>query len=318
VASLVPFGEFQEGALVQLAGTPPAPEGQKESGVSATYTVVGADYFETLRLPVVRGRSFTPAEEASAGGAPVVIVDEPLARRLFADENPLGRRVQFSRGDNAKKEYEVVGVAVGIRHDLFEKSPTPHIYVPYGSNYRGNVILHARMSGMEPVAMLETVRREIRAADPSVPLSNLKTLEQHRDGSIMLWAVNTGARLFSVFGMVALLLAVIGIYGVKSYVVSRRTREIGIRMALGATRQDVLRLVMRDGLTLTLAGLALGLVLSYGVALALSGLLYEVIAMDPLVFAIAPLLLGIASMLASFLPARRATRVVPLSALRAE
>ena len=166
--------------------------------------------------------------------------------------------------------------------------------------------------------MLEALRRQIRAADQGVPIMNVKTLVQHRDSSIMLWAVNTGARLFSVFGLVALLLAVIGIYGVKSYVVSRRTREIGIRMALGATRQDVLRLVMREGLMLTLAGLAVGTVLSYGVAQAVSGMLYQVSALDPIVFTFSPLVLGIASMVASWVPARRATRVLPVNALRTD
>jgi predicted permease len=321
VASIVPFGEFQTSKLVQLAGTPPAAEGQREAGAQATFTVVAADYFDTLRLPVMRGRGFTLAEETSQNAAPVAVIDEPLARRLFGDENPLGRRVQLADDDNKGQriEYEVVGVAKGIRHDMFEQAPSPHVYLPFGARYQGNVNLHARVAdGMDASTMLETLRREIRAADAGVPVMNVRTLAQHRDNSIMLWAVNTGARMFSVFGFVALLLAVIGIYGVKSYVVSRRTREIGIRMALGATRQDVLRLVMREGLMLTLAGLTVGLLLSYAVAQAVSGMLYQVSALDPLVFAVAPMVLGIASMIASFVPARRAARVVPLTALRTD
>jgi ABC-type antimicrobial peptide transport system permease subunit len=130
--------------------------------------------------------------------------------------------------------------------------------------------------------------------------------------------VNTGARLFTVFGGVALLLAVIGVYGVKSYVVSRRTREIGIRMALGATAGDVLWLVLREGMTLTSVGISLGLLLAWGVAKGVSGMLYQVSALDPIVFAAAPVLLGAAAMVATYLPARRATQVVPLSALRAD
>jgi len=320
LASIVPFGEFQTGKMVQHAGTPPAAEGQRAAGVQATFTVVAADYFETLKLPVLRGRGFSPAEETSADAPPVVVIDEPLARRLFGEEDPLGRRVQLAREEKEQQiEYEVIGVAAGVRHDLFEKAPSPHLYVPFGSHYQGNVTLHARVAtGMDEATMLEALRRQIRAADQGVPIMNVKTLVQHRDSSIMLWAVNTGARLFSVFGLVALLLAVIGIYGVKSYVVSRRTREIGIRMALGATRQDVLRLVMREGLMLTLAGLAVGTVLSYGVAQAVSGMLYQVNALDPLVFTFSPLVLGIASMVASWVPARRATRVLPLNALRTD
>jgi ABC-type antimicrobial peptide transport system permease subunit len=180
--------------------------------------------------------------------------------------------------------------------------------------------LHVRLAGgtgAESV-MLGTLRQELRAADPAVPLLSLKTLRQHRDGSIMLWAVNTGARMFSVFGGVALLLAVIGLYGVKSYLVSRRTREIGIRMALGATVSDVVWLVLREGLVLTLAGVGIGLVLSWGLGKALSGMLYEVSALDPVVFSVAPALLIVSASIASFLPARRAARVVPLTALRTD
>ena len=167
-------------------------------------------------------------------------------------------------------------------------------------------------------AIFGALRQAIRAADPRLPVLQMLTLRQQRDRNLMLWAVNSGARLFSVFAAVALLLAIIGVYGVKSYVVSRRTREIGIRMALGATRSSVLWLVLREGLTLTLAGIGVGLLLAWGVARALSGLLYEVSALDPLVFAVAPVVLAASAMVASYVPALRATRVLPLTALRME
>jgi predicted permease len=320
-ASIVPFGEFHEGRLVQRAGTPPAPEGQREAGVSADYTIIGADYFETLHLPVIRGRAFTAAEEDAAGGTRVAVVDEPLARRLFGDEDPIGQIVQFSkRHDKETQPLQVIGLVAGVREDIFEKVPNPHIYVPMGQNYRGTMNLHVRLAGGTAAesAMLGTIRQELRAADPGVPLLSIKTLRQHRDGSIMLWAVNTGARLFSVFGGVALLLAVIGLYGVKSYLVSRRTREIGIRMALGATTNDVLWLVLREGLVLTLSGVGIGLLLSWALGRLLSGMLYEVSALDPIVFSVAPLLLIASALLASLVPARRAARVVPLTALRTD
>ena len=320
LASLLPFGEFQESELVQKAGTPPAPEGQRETGVDATFTIVGADYFETLRLPLLRGRGFTPAEEESSGGPSVAIVDEPLARQLLGGEDPIGREIQFSNRDAAeRKTFTVVGVVAGVRHNLFDAAPGPHVYVPFGKNYRGSVNLQVRSArtGAED-ALLPALRREIAAADAGVPISSLKTLAQHRDGSIMLWSVNAGARLFAIFGAVALVLAVVGIYGVRSYLVSQRTREIGIRMALGATSSNVLWLVVRESLTLTVAGIALGLLLAWGVAVALSGMLYQVSAMDPLVFATAPIVLALSALAASYLPARRATRVTPVSALRAE
>jgi ABC-type antimicrobial peptide transport system permease subunit len=167
-------------------------------------------------------------------------------------------------------------------------------------------------------ALMPQLRREIRTAEPDLPIVHLKTLAQHRDGSIQLWVVNTGARLFGIFGGVALLLAVIGVYGVKSYLVSRRTREIGIRMALGAVPRDVMWMVLREGLAVALAGVALGVLLAWGVGRVLSGMLYEVSALDPLVFAIAPIVLLTSALAASWFPARRATQVAPLTALRSE
>ena len=319
LASLVPFGEFQEGGLVQKAGTPPAPEGQRETGVDAVQTIVGTDYFEAIRIPVLRGRGFTPAEEEQDSGLAVAIIDEPLARQLFGDEDPLGQPIQLRR--TAVRARQVVGIVAGIRHDLFDKAPVPHIYLPFGQQYRGSMQLHVRgadATRAAEAALMGSIREQVRQADPHVPLLNLRTLTEHRDSSIAIWAVNTGARLFSVFGGLALLLAVIGIYGVRSYLVSRRTREIGIRMALGASPSDVLWLVLRESLTLTAVGLIVGLLLAYGVARALSGMLYEVSAADPVVFAVALAVLAGAAILASWLPAHRATRILPISALRAE
>jgi predicted permease len=321
-ASLVPFGDFNESRLVQKAGTPPAAAGQRDEGSFAVLTIVGADYFDTLRLPVLRGRGFTASEEESPNGPAVAVIDEPAARQLFAGSDPLGQPVQFAN-DKARgtRSYTIVGVVSGVRHDLIDRQPVAHVYLPMGQHHRGNVYLHARLAGSgEAVeaAMLGTLRQAIRATDERVPVLQLRTLRQQRDSNLMLWGVNTGARLFSVFGSVALLLAVIGVYGVKSYVVSRRTREIGIRMALGATSSDVLWLVLREGLTLTFAGLGVGLLLSWGVARLIGGLLYEVSALDPLVFVVAPTILAVAAMAASYLPARRATRVLPLTALRTE
>jgi predicted permease len=321
-ASLVPFGEFNESRLVQKAGTPPAAAGQRDEGSSAVLTIVGADYFDTLRLPVLRGRGFTASEEESPNGPAVAVIDEPAARQLFAGSDPLGQPVQFAN-DKARgtRSYTIVGVVSGVRHDLVDRQPVAHVYLPMGQHHRGNVYLHVRLAGTgEAVeaAMLGTLRQAIRAVDERVPVLQLRTLRQQRDDNIVLWGVTTGARLFSVFGGVALLLAVIGVYGVKSYVVARRTREIGIRMALGATPSDVLWLVLREGLTLTLAGLGVGLLLSWGVARLIGGLLYEVSALDPLVFIVAPAILAVAAMAASYVPARRATRVLPLTALRTE
>jgi predicted permease len=321
LASIVPFGEFQDTRDVQKAGTPPAPEGQRDVAVDANYVVIGADYFETVRLPVMRGRGFTPGEESSSGGAPVVVVDEPLARQLFPGEDALGRQIQFARRPPGERVYyTIVGVVRGIRHDLFDQGPVPHVYLPYGQVYRGSMTLHVRPTagpGAE-AELMPRVRREIRAVEPGLPVVYLKTLAQHRDTGIQLWVVNTGARLFGVFGGIALLLAVIGVYGVKSYLVSRRTREIGIRVAIGAAPRDVMWMVLGDGLAMALGGVAVGLVLAWGVGRLLSGMLYEVSALDPFVFAVGPVVLVMAALAASWFPARRATRVAPLTALRSD
>ncbi len=321
-ASLVPFGDFNESRLVQKAGTPPAASGQRDEGSDAVLTIVGADYFDTLRLPILRGRGFTSSEEESPSGPRIAIIDEPAARQLFGGVNPVGQDVQFANDKSAGKDsYTIVGVVNGVRHDLIDRTPVAHVYLPIGQHYRGNVHMHVRVAGTGQsveAAMLGTLRQTIRAADERVPVLQLRTLRQQRDDNLVLWAVNTGARLFSVFGGVALLLAIIGVYGVKSYVVSRRTREIGIRMALGATPSNVLWLVLREGLTLTLSGVGVGLLLAWGVARALSGMLYEVSALDPVVFVVAPVVLAASAMAASYIPALRATRVLPLTALRTE
>jgi predicted permease len=319
-ASLVAFGDFNEHCLAQKAGTVPAAAGQRDEGSHAVKTMVGADYFDTLRLPILRGRGFSSSEEESPGGPKVAILDEPAARELFGNADPIGQAVQCAR-ENVQNSYTIVGLVNGVRHDLLDRRPVPHLYFPIGQHYRGNVYMHVRMAGPGQTfetAMLGTLRQVIRAADERVPLLQLRTLRQQRDGNLMLWAMNTGARLFSLFGGVALLLAIIGVYGVKSYVVSRRTREIGIRMALGATPSNVLWLVLREGLMLTLSGVGVGLLLAWGVARLLSGMLYEVSALDPLVFAVAPVILAASAMAASFVPALRATRVLPLTALRTE
>jgi putative ABC transport system permease protein len=287
--------------------------------VGASYNIIGDDYFSALGVSIMRGRDFTLSETESPGGPKAAIIDDLLARRLWPNEDPLGRLIGFGRnpGDPAANNMEVVGIVPTLLDDLFDSEARPHVYVPYGQNFQAGMHIHLRTSTDES-STLQSVRREIRAVDPQLPILKLKTLETHMAASASLWLFRIGANIFGVFGGLALFLAVVGIYGVKAYTVAQRTREIGIRMALGASTKATVWLIVREGLILTIAGIALGLLLAAGVARLLSSLLYEVSALDPLAFSVAPLILATVSLVATYIPARRASKVNPIAALRYE
>ena len=312
IASTVPFGDFSEGRDVRAG----------DQKASPGFVIVGADYFKTLGLPMLRGREFTRAEEdASPRAATLAIVNQPLARKLFGDADPVGRQIQVGERERGTEQtLEIVGVAPGLRFEVFDIAPVPELYVASGGPYRGSMNVHLRVAGGpgSETAMLDPVRRELRRIDERLPIVSIRTMSSHRDASVDTWSVRVGAGLFSAFGGLALLLATIGVYGLKAYDVSRRTREIGIRMAIGATSADVQRLVMREGLRTTVIGLGVGLLLAAGIGKLVSGLLYRVSPFDPIVLAVAAAVLSATAMLACYLPARRATRVVPLEALRSE
>jgi len=342
LASVVPFGDFTEERRVRKVGdaasgggqpddtegttvnygSGPSGPGDDRGGVSASFYVIGRDYFQALGIPILRGRGFTEAEELSASGPRVAIIDEPLAKRLFPGGTPLGQLVYFpGRDEPDKRPLEIVGLVRGTRHNLFDRDPVPHVFVPFGQRYRASMTLHLRKarSGAEAeAATLQGVRREIRALDERVPIFAVTTMRDFRDRSMSSWLVRASANLFAVFGGLAMFLSVVGVYGVRAYLVSRRSREIGIRMALGADARAVMWLVLREGLVLVAVGLGSGFVLAALTGLAVARLVYEVGAFDPLIFTLAPLLLALATLLACYVPARRATRVAPVVALRAE
>jgi ABC-type antimicrobial peptide transport system permease subunit len=206
-----------------------------------------------------------------------------------------------------------------VKHSLTNPQPFPHVYVPLGQHYESAMTLQLRIAREDAEQpLLGTVARVIRDVDPRVPVVRLETWRDHLDRSLDIWLYRAGARVFSIFGTIALLLAVIGVYGVKSYVVTRRTREFGIRIAIGAHPRALLWQVLRDGGRTTIAGVAIGLLLALGAGQLLQGLLYGVDAVEPVVLVAAPLILLTASLLASYIPARRATKVDPTMALRAE
>jgi predicted permease len=312
-ASIVSFGELSENRHAYVSGV--------TTEFRPQFLIVSSSYFDTLRLPIVRGRGLTPADDEPSTRRPIpAVVDVALARRMFADGDPLGRRIQIAVRDAMPRvDFEIVGVVPTTRHDLFESEPMGHVYAPYGSQFRANMSLHVRTAAsVDETSMLSTIRREIRSVDSRLPLLTARTMATHRDMSISEWSVRTAATLFSTIGALALLIAAIGVYGLKAYDVSRRTREIGIRIALGASSRNVVGLILRDGVRTTLIGLGIGLVLAAAIGTLVRGLLYQVSPFDPGVLIAAAAILAAATMLACYVPARRATRIEPLEALRVE
>lgn len=349
VASTTPFGFVTIGRPVQRAGFNLGKDDRPASAAeglafSARWNSVGAAYFDALGLPVLRGRAFTAAECDAPGAPRVAVIDEALARKLWPDGDALGQRIQFANPQTRRgaggagggtvganeslsaqpgedTTMEVVGIVPSIRTNLARRERGPAIYVPFAQGFRHNVYFHVRPAAATPAAaaaLVETARREVRATAPGLPLLSLRTFRQHLDNSADLFITRLGAILFALFGGLALLLAVVGLYGVKAYAVTRRTREIGIRMALGAAPGEVCTLILCEGIGLALRGVALGLLLAVGLGRLCASLLFEVSPLDPLSFTVAPLALLLTAFLACWLPARRATRVNPLQALRAD
>jgi predicted permease len=334
--SIMPFGEFTESRSVQKPGA--TVEGARGGStsmqiggsadgstrtdlVSAIATTVGTGYFDALDLKVINGRDFTDAEVFSPEKTHVVIVDDVLANRLFGNLNVIGQQIQYKgRQDNDPPVVlDIVGVVPGLKHNITDTEPIAHIYTPLSQDARASVFFHVRTAAPTAeaeAAMLPAIRQVLRDVDASLPVVRMETRAQYAERNFMLAIIRLGAGIFGVFGVVALILASIGVYGVKSYIVSRRTREIGIRMALGATPQSVVNLVIKEGAVLSAVGLTVGLGLSILVAQGLRSLLFQANAIDPLTTGGALVVLIGSVLAASIIPARRATKVPPTTALR--
>jgi putative ABC transport system permease protein len=221
--------------------------------------------------------------------------------------------------DQPGEPLRVVGVVGVVRDDILEP-PAAHVYVAQGRNYISQMTLHVRTAPGLESGMLEPVRQAIRQVNAQVPIVSLKTLTDHRDNSASVWAVFLAAQLFGAFGAIALALATVGVYGLRAYLVARQTREIGIRLALGATRRGIVAQLLRESALVGIAGLLAGSVVAVGVIIVLrsSGMLFQVSSTDPLVLTLAPLVLASTTALASYLPARRAMRIDPALTLRSE
>jgi predicted permease len=329
LAATVPFGMLSLGKNIQRSSDAAAASGSAAgapAGVDASYNVVSSNYFQTLQIPLQRGRVFSAQDASDAGqrGAiPVAILDQTAAEKLWPGGDAIGKSVRLGAGSGGDKaiDAQVVGVVANVQEGVTGKRWPPHVYVPFGQAYQSDMQIHIRTAALAPEAeaqLLATVRSEIRAVDPNLPILALKTMRSHLDASFDLWVVRTGARIFIIFGGVALLLAAIGLYGVRAYNVAMRTREIGIRMALGATASDAVHMMLREGLAIMGIGAATGLLLSAAAGKALSTLLYRVDSFDPVVLIGAPVILAAVSLIACYVPARRAALLDPMVALREE
>jgi putative ABC transport system permease protein len=277
---------------------------------------VSPGYFETLRIQLLQGRTFQNQDNANAPG--VALINEAFARRYWPGQQPLGKRIQMGAvrsGVNDAPYTTVVGVVKDGKYATLGEEATPFIYLNLAQNYGPSPTLIVRTRG-NPLDSLPAVRGEAAALDKNLPLYDVKTMRQHL--GLALLPARLAGSVLGVFGLVALTLAAAGIYGVMAYSVAQRTREIGIRMALGANARDVLRLVARQGMTLVLIGMAIGLAAALAMTQLLKSLLFGVSATDPLTFGAIALLLAAVALLACWIPARRATKVDPMVALRRE
>ena len=313
LAATVPFGMISLGRSAQVGKAPP---------VGVTYNIVGEGYFQSLGIPLLRGRSFQAAE-MEAGSHPVTVIDQLAATKLWPNGDAVGQHLRLLQDGTTPKDQdlEVIGVVGSVRQHIVGQGLEPALYLAFGQQYQASMNVHVRTAPLSPegaARLIGVIRQEVRLVDGRLPVIGLKTLGDHLDASADIWIVRTGARMFAILGGVALLLAMIGLYGVRAYSVARRTREIGIRMALGASAPETLRLVLREGLLLTGIGLAVGLLLALLVGRLLASMLFEVSGADPLVFGSAGFLLTAVSLLACYFPARAAARVDPMVALRYE
>jgi putative ABC transport system permease protein len=310
-ANVTPLSGYYSPLNFDIEGRPPASPGEQPS---AEYRTVSHDYFRTMGISLRRGRQFTEQDVKQSfqiGG--VAVINESLARRYFPDEDPIGKRLALAKDDAGWRE--IIGVAGDVKHSGLVTEAVPEIYAPTLRNTTGVYDLVVR-SASAPTQLISAVRGQFRELDPNLPLFAVRTLEE-------VIALNLARQRFAIallgaFAALGLLLAAIGVYGVMAYSVSRRTREMGIRMALGARSGDVQRMVLREGLKLTLIGVAIGLLAALALTQLMKNLLYGVGAADPLTFAGVPLVLAVVAMIACWVPARRAAKTDPMTALRQE
>ena len=308
-ARLLPLGDSSNsnGPILKEGETLP----RGSAGRTIMTNVISAGYFRAMDIPIVDGRDFDDRDHAKAQR--VVVINQEMAQMLWPGESAVGKRILI--GAESRDPIQVVGVVKTGKYRNLAEDPKPYFYYPMTQRRPGTMQLVMR-SNLDPRGLAGAIRKEVQNIDRSVPVSSVKTMTEHL--TYALWAPNMAASLSLAFGVLAIVLSAIGLYSVMAYVVSQRTREVGIRMALGANRADVLKMITVQGMRLAVIGVVIGLVLSLGLARALSSLLIGVSGYDVTTFVIVPVLLVLVAFIACYLPARRATRIDPLVALRYE
>ena len=308
--NVIPLSDNDFVLAFEIDGRPPLPPGASQS---TNFYAVSADYFKAMGIPLLRGRVIGAGDTKDSPH--VAVINETMAKKLFPGEDPLGKRMTFGRNDKQPDWYEIVGIVGDVKHYGLDQATTMQTYEPYTQQTFPYMTLVVRTAG-EPTNLNAAIRSEVLSLDKEQPVSSTKTLKQFFSASIAQQQFSM--LLLAVFAGVALVLAAVGIYGVLSYAVTQRTHEIGIRMALGAGRRDVIRLIVGKGMLLTLIGIGGGVAAAFGLTRLMASLLFGVTATDVATFAsVAGVLLAVA-LFACLIPARRATRVDPLVALRYE
>jgi predicted permease len=290
---------------------PPTPQADTRTEVGIGWATAG--YFDAFHIPVLEGRNFTDADRR--GRPKVALVDETAARAFWPGQSAIGKRIAVGQGGFGGDGAEVIGVIGNVRYETIDSPSGPHVFLPLAQSYQDwmQIVVRSRLASQDTIAV---IRREVRALDPSLPLNDVKTMDTRVDDA--MWRTRVSAWLLSAFALLALVLTAVGIFGVMSQIIAQRTSEIGIRMALGASRADVLQLVLSRASSVTLLGVAGGLAAAIALTRVLRTLLYEVTPTDPSTLVAAALVLGAVSLLACYIPARRALDVDPLTALRSE
>jgi predicted permease len=310
MAYSVPMGNYMDGNPIYVEGHPLPPGSQAPQMV---FNRVTPTYFETMKTPILRGRTFTRADDENAQA--VAIVNETMAKKFWPNEDPIGKR--FSTKSDAGPFIQVVGETGKGKYIFIGESPMPAYYVPMAQDFSSIRVLEVRSSG-DPESMLPALQQEIHRLAPDLPIFNAETMKDSLGGANGFFIFRRGAELGAMMGILGTILAVVGVYGVVSFAASQRTREIGIRMALGAGRKEILGMIVKQGLALVLSGVAFGLAAAWLLTRGMGNLLVGVSASDPVTFVGSTILLAAVALLACWIPARRAAALDPLDALRYE